>query len=58
MTGTAKGKHRRALAGCTGPILVKLAGDRVRSFAIITTTPKEPCAELDNRMPMILGPDA
>jgi len=40
------------------PILVKLAGDRVRSFAIITTTPKEPCAELHNRMPVILGPDA
>jgi len=58
MTGTAKGKHRRALAGCTGPILVELAGDWVRSLAIITTTPKEPCPELHNQMPVILGPDA
>jgi putative SOS response-associated peptidase YedK len=30
-------------------ILVKLAGERVRSFAIITTTPNELCAELHNR---------
>ena len=31
------------------------AGERVRSFAIITTTPNEMCAELHNRMPVILG---
>jgi putative SOS response-associated peptidase YedK len=31
------------------------AGERVRSFAIITTTPNELCAELHNRMPVILG---
>jgi putative SOS response-associated peptidase YedK len=32
------------------------AGERVRSFAIITTTPNELCAELHNRMPVVLGP--
>jgi putative SOS response-associated peptidase YedK len=31
------------------------AGERVRSFAIITTEPNELCAELHNRMPAILG---
>jgi putative SOS response-associated peptidase YedK len=30
-------------------------GERVRSFAIITTTPNEMCAELHYRMPVILG---
>jgi putative SOS response-associated peptidase YedK len=33
------------------------AGERVRSFAIITTTPNELCAELHNRMPVILKPE-
>ena len=33
------------------------AGERVRSLAIITTTPNELCAELHNRMPVVLGPD-
>ena len=33
------------------------AGERVRSFAIITTTPNELCAELHNRMPVVLGPE-
>ena len=32
------------------------AGQWVRSFAIITTTPNELCAELYNRMPVVLGP--
>ena len=27
----------------------------MRSFAIITTTPNELCAELHNRMPVVLG---
>jgi putative SOS response-associated peptidase YedK len=31
------------------------AGERVRSFAIITTTPNEMCAQLHDRMPVILG---
>jgi putative SOS response-associated peptidase YedK len=33
-------------------------GEWVRSFAIITTTPNELCAETHNRMPVILKPDA
>jgi putative SOS response-associated peptidase YedK len=32
------------------------AGEWVRSFAIITTMPNELCAELHNRMPVVLGP--
>ena len=31
------------------------AAERVRSFAIITTTPNEMCAEFHNRMPVLLG---
>jgi putative SOS response-associated peptidase YedK len=34
------------------------AGEWMRSFAIITTTPNEVCAELHNRMPVVLKPDA
>jgi putative SOS response-associated peptidase YedK len=34
------------------------AGEWVRSFAIITTTPNELCAELHNRMPVVLKPAA
>jgi putative SOS response-associated peptidase YedK len=30
----------------------------VRSFAIITTTPNELCAELHERMPVVLGREA
>src|ERR1700736_5047900 len=33
-------------------------GEWMRSFAIITTTPNELCAELHNRMPVVLKPDA
>jgi len=33
------------------------AGEWVRSFAIITTTPNELCAELHNRVPVVLGPE-
>jgi putative SOS response-associated peptidase YedK len=32
------------------------AGEWVHSFAIVTTTPNELCAELHNRMPVVLGP--
>jgi putative SOS response-associated peptidase YedK len=32
-------------------------GEGVRSFAIITTTPNEMCAELHERMPVVLGPE-
>jgi putative SOS response-associated peptidase YedK len=31
---------------------------RVRSFTIVTTRPNELCAELHNRMPVVLTPDA
>src|SRR5207245_10379370 len=34
------------------------AGERVRSFRIVTTTPNELCAELHNRMPVVLKPHA
>jgi putative SOS response-associated peptidase YedK len=34
------------------------AGERVRSFTIITTTPNKLCTELHNRMPVILKPEA
>jgi putative SOS response-associated peptidase YedK len=34
------------------------AGERIRSFTIITTTPNELCAELHNRMPVVLRPQA
>ena len=33
-------------------------GERIRSFAIITTKPNELCAELHNRMPVVLKPEA
>jgi putative SOS response-associated peptidase YedK len=33
-------------------------GERIRSFAIVTTTPNELCAELHNRMPVVLAPQA
>ena len=33
------------------------AGEWVRSFAIVTTEPNALCAELHNRMPMVLGPE-
>jgi putative SOS response-associated peptidase YedK len=34
------------------------AGERIRSFTIVTTTPNEVCAELHNRMPVVLKPQA
>ena len=33
-------------------------GERIRSFTIVTTTPNELCAELHNRMPVVLKPQA
>ena len=33
------------------------AGEWVRSFAIVTTTPNALCAELHNRMPAVLPPE-
>jgi putative SOS response-associated peptidase YedK len=34
------------------------AGERIRSFTIATTTRNELCAELHNRMPVVLKPEA
>ena len=34
------------------------AGEWIRSFAIVTTVPNELCAELHNRMPVVLKPEA
>jgi putative SOS response-associated peptidase YedK len=34
------------------------AGEWIRSFAIITTTPNELCGKLHNHMPVVLKPDA
>jgi hypothetical protein len=34
------------------------AGERIRSFAIITTEPNELCAELHNRMPVVPKPES
>ena len=34
------------------------AGERIRSFSIITRPPNELCAELHNRMPAVLKPEA
>jgi putative SOS response-associated peptidase YedK len=33
------------------------AGEHIRSFAIVTTEPNELCAELHNRMPVVLKPE-
>ena len=33
-------------------------GEWVRSFAIVTTEPNELCAQLHNRMPAVLAPEA
>jgi putative SOS response-associated peptidase YedK len=63
-TGTGKQPDAIALADQRLMALAGLwenwrspAGEWVRSFAIITTTPNELCAELHNRMPVILKPE-
>ena len=33
------------------------SGECIRSFAIITTTPNELCAELHDRVPLVLAPE-
>jgi putative SOS response-associated peptidase YedK len=64
-TGTGKQPYAIALADRKIMALAGLgetwrspAGERIRSFAIVTTTPNELCAELHNRMPVILAPAA
>jgi putative SOS response-associated peptidase YedK len=37
--------------------LALAGGLRVRSFTIVTTTPNQLCAELHNRMPVVLKPE-
>ena len=32
-------------------------GERIKSFTIVTTTPNELCAELHNRIPVVLKPE-
>jgi putative SOS response-associated peptidase YedK len=64
---TATGKQPYALALADRGIMA-LAGlwenwhspahEWLHSFAIMTTTPNELCAEIHNRMPVILKPDA
>jgi putative SOS response-associated peptidase YedK len=64
---TATGKQPYALARADRGIMALAgvwenwqspAGEWVRSFAIVTTTPNELCAEIRNRMPVILKPEA
>jgi len=62
---TATGKQPYAI-GLAGGGLMAMAGlwdtwrspegERVRSFTIVTTTPNKLCAELHNRMPVVLKP--
>jgi putative SOS response-associated peptidase YedK len=61
---TATGKQPYAIALADGGLMALAglwetwrspAGERTRSFAIITTTPNELCAELHNRMPVVLS---
>ena len=61
---TGTGKRAIALADRSLMALAGLwenwrspAGEWVRSFAIVTTTPNELCAELHNRMPVVLKPE-
>jgi putative SOS response-associated peptidase YedK len=64
-TGTGKQPYAIALADRGIMALAGLwenwkspAGEWVRSFAIVTTEPNTLCAELHNRMPVILAPEA
>jgi putative SOS response-associated peptidase YedK len=62
---TATGKQPYAIASADRRLMALAglwenwrspAGEWVRSFAIITTKPNELCAELHNRMPVVLTP--
>jgi putative SOS response-associated peptidase YedK len=61
---TAAGKQPYAVALADGGLMALAglweswrspAGERVRSFAIVTTWPNELCAALHDRMPVVLG---
>src|SRR5215471_4399800 len=63
---TATGKQPYAISLADGGIMALAGlwenwrsseGEWVRSFAIITTTPNELCAELHDRMPVVLAPE-
>src|SRR6516164_5168288 len=63
---TGTGKQPYAIALADGRLMAMAGlwetwrspqGERVRSFAIITTVPNELWAELHNRMPVILAPE-
>ena len=53
-----KGGGLMALAGLWETRRAPSSGERVRSFAIVTTEPNELCARLHNRMPVVLKPEA
>jgi putative SOS response-associated peptidase YedK len=53
-----KGGGLMALAGLWESWRSRSSGERVRSFAIVTTEPNELCAALHNRMPVVLAPEA
>jgi putative SOS response-associated peptidase YedK len=53
-----KGGGLMALAGLWETWRSRTSGERVRSFAIVTTEPNELCAQLHNRMPVVLAPEA
>ena len=53
-----KGGGLMALAGLWESWHSKPSGERVRSFAIVTTEPNELCPRLHNRMPVVLAPEA
>jgi hypothetical protein len=53
-----KGGGLMALAGLWESWHSKPSGERVRSFAIVTTEPNELCAQLHNRIPVVLAPEA
>jgi putative SOS response-associated peptidase YedK len=52
-----KGGGLMASAGLWETWRAKPSGERVRSSAIITTEANELCAELHNRMPVMLAPE-
>ena len=53
-----KGGGLMALAGLWETWRSRPTGQRVRSFAIVTTEPNEVCAQLHCRMPVVLAAEA